>query len=81
MTDLFSLSGRTAIVTGANTGIGQAIAIALAQAGADIAVVCRTKPVETASAVQATGRREADAEGRSWRKDHPHRVDGGWLAR
>jgi 2-dehydro-3-deoxy-D-gluconate 5-dehydrogenase len=63
MTDLFSLSGRTAIVTGANTGIGQAIAIALAQAGADIAVVCRTKPAETAAAVQATGRRflEIDA--------------------
>ncbi|WP_042252890.1 2-dehydro-3-deoxy-D-gluconate 5-dehydrogenase KduD [Paracoccus sp. PAMC 22219] len=32
----FSLEGRTALVTGANTGIGQAIAVALAQAGADV---------------------------------------------
>ncbi|SCY91406.1 short chain dehydrogenase [Paracoccus tibetensis] len=32
----FSLEGRTALVTGANTGIGQAIAVALAQAGAEV---------------------------------------------
>ena len=32
----FSLAGRTALVTGANTGIGQAIAVALAQAGAEV---------------------------------------------
>ena len=38
----FSLAGRTALVTGANTGIGQAIAVALAQAGAEvIASGCR----------------------------------------
>ncbi|CAM3179440.1 2-dehydro-3-deoxy-D-gluconate 5-dehydrogenase KduD [Paracoccus nototheniae] len=32
----FSLEGRTALVTGANTGIGQAIAVAMAEAGADV---------------------------------------------
>jgi 2-dehydro-3-deoxy-D-gluconate 5-dehydrogenase len=32
----FSLEGRTALVTGANTGIGQAIAVAMAQAGAEV---------------------------------------------
>jgi 3-oxoacyl-[acyl-carrier protein] reductase len=37
--DMFSLAGRTAIVTGAATGIGQAIAARLADAGATIAVV------------------------------------------
>ena len=32
----FSLAGKVALVTGANTGLGQGIAVALAQAGADI---------------------------------------------
>lgn len=57
MTSLFSLTGKVAIVTGANTGIGQGIAIALAQAGADIAAVGRTPPTETGEAVAAAGRR------------------------
>ena len=56
MTNPFDLQGRTAVVTGANSGIGQAIAIALANAGADIVVVGRTEPTETATAVRATGR-------------------------
>lgn len=32
----FSLEGQVALVTGANTGIGQAIAVAMAQAGAEV---------------------------------------------
>jgi 2-deoxy-D-gluconate 3-dehydrogenase len=45
------------MVTGANTGLGQAIAIALAGAGADIVAVGRTDPAETKAAVLAVGRR------------------------
>ncbi len=54
---LFDLSGRVAVVTGANTGIGQGIALALAQAGADIAAVGRTPAEDTAAKVRALGRR------------------------
>jgi len=55
--DLFSLVGRTALVTGANTGIGQGIAVALASVGADIVAVGRSAPDETAAMVRAAGRR------------------------
>lgn len=37
--DLFSLKGRTALVTGGTRGIGQSMAIALAEAGADIVLI------------------------------------------
>ena len=52
----FDLSGRWAIVTGANTGIGQAIAIGLARAGADIVGVGRSAMTETAADVTSAGR-------------------------
>ncbi len=54
----FKLDGRVAIVTGATTGIGQAMSVALAEAGADIAGVGSSgKFDETREAVEATGRR------------------------
>ena len=59
MTALFDLSGQAAIVTGANTGIGQGIALALAAAGANLALVGRTPAVETAALIEAAGRRAA----------------------
>ncbi|QRM57129.1 2-dehydro-3-deoxy-D-gluconate 5-dehydrogenase KduD [Sinorhizobium sp. BG8] len=54
---LFDLTGRWAIVTGANTGIGQAIAIGLADAGADIVGVGRSAMTETEEKVVSGGRR------------------------
>jgi 2-deoxy-D-gluconate 3-dehydrogenase len=59
MSGLFDLSGKVALVTGANSGIGQGLAIALAEAGADVALVGRTPAQETAQRVRAAGRRAA----------------------
>ena len=58
----FDLTGRIAVVTGANSGIGQGIAVALAEAGADIALVGRSPADETADRVRAAGRRTAFIE-------------------
>ncbi|BBE71934.1 SDR family NAD(P)-dependent oxidoreductase [Oharaeibacter diazotrophicus] len=59
MTGLFDLSGRKALVTGASRGIGRAIALALAGAGADVAVSARRAEdlSETVAAITALGRR------------------------
>jgi 2-deoxy-D-gluconate 3-dehydrogenase len=56
----FDLSGKVAIVTGSNTGLGAAMALALAQAGCDIVGVCRTEAGDTPARVEAAGRRFVD---------------------
>lgn len=53
----FSLEGRTAVVTGCGAGLGQAMAIGLAAAGADIIGVDRVGTAATEERVQETGRR------------------------
>ena len=54
---LFDLSGSVAIVTGCNTGIGQSLAIGLAEAGADIAGVYHsTESMLTKSKITSLGR-------------------------
>jgi 2-deoxy-D-gluconate 3-dehydrogenase len=56
--DYFSLAGKVAIVTGANKGLGQAYAVALAKAGADIFAVARRKDwEETEKLIEETGRK------------------------
>jgi 2-dehydro-3-deoxy-D-gluconate 5-dehydrogenase len=56
---MFSLAGKVAVVTGANTGLGQGIAIALAQAGADIVAVGRSNAAQTEDQVRSLGRKFA----------------------
>jgi 2-deoxy-D-gluconate 3-dehydrogenase len=60
MSNLFSLEGKVALVTGANTGLGQGIAVALAQAGADVAVAGFVPPTETLEIIKKLGRKVVD---------------------
>jgi 2-deoxy-D-gluconate 3-dehydrogenase len=55
MTNPFSLEGRRALVTGANTGIGQAIAVGLAQAGAHVVCAGRRDCDETVGMIAQAG--------------------------
>ena len=59
---LFDLTGKVALVTGGNTGLGQGVALALAKAGADIAVAGIVPAEDTAAQVRALGRRFIDIQ-------------------
>ena len=65
-----TLKGKRALVTGANSGIGEAIALALGAAGADIAINYRSRPDDAAGCSQKnrSGRHaRADCAGRYFR--------------
>lgn len=55
MSDIFSLDGKLALVTGSNTGIGQAIAISLAAAGAEVICANRSNADETIKIITKAG--------------------------
>jgi 2-deoxy-D-gluconate 3-dehydrogenase len=72
----FSLEGKTALVTGASSGIGQAIAIALAEAGADVASHSRSagNSVETVAAIGAAGKRGIEVVGDMADRETPDKI-------
>src|SRR3954466_303908 len=74
--DKFKLDGKVALVTGASSGLGQAIAIALAEAGADIACHARStgKADETAARIESIGRRTVTVTGDMADKAAPVRI-------
>ena len=55
--DMFRIDGKVAVITGGNKGIGHAITVALAEAGADVAVVSRSEDEKLSAEIQALGRR------------------------
>ena len=57
MKSSFDLTGKTAIVTGGFRGLGQGMAIGLAEAGADVVLVDREEASETAEQVRSFGRK------------------------
>jgi 7-alpha-hydroxysteroid dehydrogenase len=73
--DRFRLDGRVAVVTGSGRGIGRAIALALADAGADVVLTARRAPEVAAVAeeVRARGRRALEVPG-DLRGDTPERL-------
>jgi 2-deoxy-D-gluconate 3-dehydrogenase len=60
--DKFNLKGKVAVVTGAGRGLGKGMAIGLAEAGADLALVGVTTTDATAKAVRALGRRASQIQ-------------------
>ena len=76
MTNLFDLTGRTAIVTGSAQGMGRAMALALAEAGADLVLLDRHAAgiEEAAQAIRALGRKAVPIAGDVTDTDHLDRV-------
>lgn len=58
--DTFNLDGKVAVVTGCDTGLGQAMAVALARAGCNIVGVNIVEPTETITQIEAEGKKFLD---------------------
>jgi 2-deoxy-D-gluconate 3-dehydrogenase len=73
-----SLADRAALVTGGGQGLGRALAVALARAGADVAVAGRTtaRLEETAAEIRALGRRAVVITADVTRRGDPDRIVG-----
>ncbi|MDQ6785448.1 MAG: 2-dehydro-3-deoxy-D-gluconate 5-dehydrogenase KduD [Acidobacteriota bacterium] len=76
MLNKFKLDGKIALVTGASVGLGQAMAIALAEAGADVAAHCHFdgEADETVAKIQKIGRKSFSVSGDMFDKDAPQRL-------
>ena len=74
--DKFNLDGKTALVTGAPAGLGRTIAIALAEAGADVACHCRNAgdADETVAVIEKLGRHVVSIAGDMCDRETPKRV-------
>lgn len=74
--DSFSLEGKAAIVTGCNTGLGQAIALGFAEAGCDIVGVNRSEPADTMEQMKMAGYKFLDVRANLLKQeDIPHIID------
>ena len=60
---IFDLSGKTAIVTGASTGLGASMSLGLAEAGADIVLVDHQKRIKISSKIKKLGRKTLSLDG------------------
>ena len=74
--DKFKLDGKTALVTGASVGLGRAMAIALAEAGADVACHCHFdgEANETCDAIEKLGRKTVSMAGDMSQRDIPQQI-------
>ncbi len=73
--DRFRIEGKKALVTGASAGLGQAIAIALAEAGADVACHGDSREPETTCAqIEQLGRRALAVKGDLSEPESPRKI-------